>query len=257
MGCGLEIQNNYWHSYKHILIDSDLKKIVYERPVYLISAVSIPKFIRILDESKIFKFKNNSDDKMFEKYQDNLIKSFIEYELERNIKIYNNYTLCKDLAGGSDEKMNEFIIVDKQFLFIMKIKNDLNDSVLLKWNKSKDRQILYFPKEKLHLDFENKTNRKDIYEFKIIEEKCNLDLSFDTIKDSNIIIKKKVLKKEENNNNQISHFQNKENKNDICEPINNKNEFLNPINYISSSNNQINNQDQKFLNQFNFNKKKR
>ena len=258
MGCD-EIQNKFWSSYKHILIDSDLKKIVNVKPVYLISSASIPKYIRILEESKIFKYKNNSDDKTFEKYQNALIESFKEYELEKNIKIYNNYIKCKDLAGGSDEKMNEFIIVDEQFLDIMLIENDINDNVLIKWNDKKDRQIIYFQKEQLHLDFENKTNRKDIYEFKIIEEKCNLDLSFDKDKKSDIIIKKKVLNKEENNNNnnnQISHFQKKEIKNDICESKDYKNEFLKPINKIISSNNHINNQDEKFLNQFNFNKKK-
>ena len=264
MGCSEDPSNKYYSSYRHILIDSDLKKLFDKEPVYLISTESIPNFIKIIENSNILKYKNDSNYKTLGIIIKNLMKSFDDYKLEKNIKIYNDFTQCKDLAGGSNEKMNEFIIVDEKFLYIMKIINYLNDKVLIKWNKKKDRKIIYFPKEKLNLAFENK--RKGIYEFKIIEdenkiinnekeeiEENNLDISYENGK--NVIIKKKLNKN--NNNNPISHFQNKkEIKKNKFEPINNKNENDNSINQSIVEINQINNQDNEIFNQFYKNQRK-
>ena len=91
MGCSYELTNNYWISYKHILTDIDLKKILNKEFVYLISTESIPNFINIIEDSLIMKYKNKSDDKIFEIVKNNLIEKFENYELEKNIKIYNDY----------------------------------------------------------------------------------------------------------------------------------------------------------------------
>ena len=261
MGCSQEPSNNYnidYKIYKHILIDSDIKKIKDEKYVYLISVESIPNLIKIIEDSNILKYKNNSDDKMLGLIEKSLKDTLKYYKLEKKITLYNNLALCKDLAGGSNEKKNEFIIVELTFLIIMKIEIFSDCSVLIKWDEKKGRQVIFFPKEKLNLDFENK--RKGIYEFKIIEDENktinskivelevnNLDKSFEIEK--NIIIKKNTLNKN-NNNNPISTFQNKENKEDKCEHLNNKNEIDNQINQTIVANNQINNQEDKILNQF-------
>ena len=265
MGCDEQIKsfetNKYCSLYQHILIDSDLKKILDKTPVYLISTESIPNFIKIIEESNIFKYKNYSNSKTLEIYENNLKKSFEDYRLERKIKIYNNYTLCKDLAGGNNENMNEFIIVDEKFLKIMSIENDLNDEVLIKWNKNRDRQIFLFKKAELNLDFESK--RKGIYRFKLIddeykkENKKNEDISFDEDEGKNATIKKKLKDDKDKdiiNNNKNNHISNFENKKDKSEHSN-KNEIYNNFNQTFKANNQINNRDEKIDNQFYINKK--
>ena len=265
MGCFEQIKSfethKYCSLYQHILIDSDLKKILEKTPVYLISTDSIPNFIKIIEESNIFKYKNDSNIKTFEIYENNLKKSFEDYRLERKIKIYNNYTLCKDLAGGNNENMNEFIIVDEKFLKIMSIENDLNDEVLIKWNKNRDRQIFLFKKAELNLDFESKRN--GIYRFKLIddeykkENKKNEDISFDEDEGKNVIIKEKLKDDKDKdiiNNNKNNHISNFENKKDKSEHSN-KNEIYNNINQTFKANNQINNRDEKIDNQFYINKK--
>ena len=267
MGCDEQIKsfetNKYCSLYQHILIDSDLKKILDKTPVYLISTESIPNFIKIIEESNIFKYKNYSNSKTLEIYENNLKKSFQDYRLERKIKIYNNYTLCKDLAGGNNENMNEFIIVDEKFLKIMSIENDLNDEVLIKWNKNRDRQIFLFKKAELNLDFESK--RKGIYRFKLIddeykkENKNNEDISFDEDEGKNVKIKNKLKDDKDKdkdiiNNNKNNHISNFENKKDKSEHSN-KNEIYNNINQTFKANNQINNRDEKIDNQFYINKK--
>ena len=265
MGCFEQIKSfethKYCSLYQHILIDSDLKKILDKTPVYLISTESIPNFIKIIEESNIFKCKNDSNSKTLEIYENNLKKSFQDYRLERKIKIYNNYTLCKDLAGGNNENMNEFIIVDEKFLKIMSIENDLNDEVLIKWNKNRDRQIFLFKKAELNLDFESK--RKGIYRFKLIddeykkENKKNEDISFDEDEGKNATIKKKLKDDKDkdiinnNKNNFISNFENKKDKSEHS----NKNEIYNNFNQTFKANNQINNRDEKIDNQFYINKK--
>ena len=265
MGCDEQIKSfetyKYCSLYQHILIDSDLKKILDKTPVYLISTESIPNFIKIIEESNIFKYKNDSNSKTLEIYENNLKKSFKDYRLERKIKIYNNYTLCKDLAGGNNENMNEFIIVDEKFLKIMSIENDLNDEVLIKWNKNRDRQIFLFKKAELNLDFESK--RKGIYRFKLIddeykkENKNNEDISFDEDEGKNVKIKNKLKDDKDKdiiNNNKNNHISNFENKKDKSEHSN-KNEIYNNINQTFKANNQINNRDEKIDNQFYINKK--
>ena len=54
-----------------------------------------------------------------DEYEEKLKDLFKKYKLEKDIKIYNDFTECKDLAGGNDEQLNEFIIVKKGFLRIM------------------------------------------------------------------------------------------------------------------------------------------
>ena len=140
----------------------------------------------LIEDSLIMKYKNKSDDKIFEIVKNNLIEKFENYELEKNIKIYNDYKECKNLADRKNEKKNEFIIVDESFLNIMKMNNYENNSVLIKWNSNEHRHIIYFPHDKNYLWFENEIKREEIFKFKIVESVNQ------KINENNLIIKKEL-----------------------------------------------------------------
>ena len=86
--------------------------------------------------SEILENITNNDLKSLEKYEEKLKKLFEKYNLEKGIKIYNDFIECKDLAGGNDAQSNEFIIVKRGFLSIMNFEEEeeLKKFVLLKWD---------------------------------------------------------------------------------------------------------------------------
>ena len=105
-----------------------------------------------------------------DEYEEKLKDLFKKYKLERDIKIYNDFIECKDLAGGNGEELNEFIIVIKGFLRIMNYeeKRELEKFVLIKWDDNRARNEIYFPNEELSLFFDKK--RLGIYKFIIPNE---------------------------------------------------------------------------------------
>ena len=245
MGCSNEFKQNYWISYKHILTNSDLDKIEKEKYVCLISNKSIPNFIHIIENSNIMKYKNNSDNRTFNIIKNKLIEYFENYKLEKKIKIYNDYKECKNLAEGKDEKMNEFIIVDESFLDLMKIKKDKNIFVLIKLDKNKDKQIIIFPDEKLHLGFEEKSIKIENFKFKFIDVKDIKDfrISYKN-NEKNLEIKKRLKYNSQKNQNEIYEHKLKNNINidiineqKINENNKKKNDFINNINIINPPNN--------------------
>ena len=157
MGCAgyKELNTDYFLLYKNMIIISDYKDIINNFEVYLISTESIPNLIKLVEESKILENKNEQNEKLLSIYQRNLFEKFKHYELDKNIKIYNDFTLCKDLAGGYNEKDNSFIIVDKLFLLKMRVGyNEFNKYVLMNYDKKMKIKTIFFPNEDLYLNFD-------------------------------------------------------------------------------------------------------
>ena len=121
--------------------------------VYLISTKTIPNFISIIK-----KYYGN---------EKKLKKHFADYELERNIKIYSNYLECINVAKNTDE--NEFIIVDKEFIDNMEIR-DYNSVIL---EVDKDNSKITFPVSQYQINFKQKGNELGIYEFFINNDEFN------------------------------------------------------------------------------------
>ena len=120
--------------------------------------------------SEILENKTDDDLKSLEKYEEKLIKLFEKYKLEKDIEIYNDFIECKDLAGGNNEQTNEFIIVKRGFLSIMNFEEEeeLNKFIMIKWDKTRKKNEIYFPNEELSLFFEKK--KLGIYKFIIPNE---------------------------------------------------------------------------------------
>ena len=170
MGCSGS-NDNYWKAYKLMqIIDSDSKLLRNDIQFYLISTKSIPNFIKLIEMSEILENITNNDLKSLEKYEEKLKKLFEKYKLEKDIEIYNDFIECKDLAGGNNEQTNEFIIVKRGFLSIMNFEEEeeLNKFVMIKWDKTRKQNEIYFPNEELSLFFEKK--KLGIYKFIIPNE---------------------------------------------------------------------------------------
>ena len=78
--------------------------------VYLIKTNSIPKFINILKEA----FKTVKTEEELEEAEKNLEEKLKDYQLEKNVEIYDSYKPCLEIIQNKLE--NEFIIVREDFL---------------------------------------------------------------------------------------------------------------------------------------------
>jgi len=125
MGCnGLPEYNT---TYKNIYTESDIINSEKDK-IYLISRDSMYNFIKIIEDSKILEIKNNADEesiKLIKIKEDNLAKSFADYQLEKNITFYDDYYKCKNIGNNNNQSENEFIIVNKEFLEKLKFKKSM------------------------------------------------------------------------------------------------------------------------------------
>ena len=125
---------------------------------YLISIKSIPHFSKLIAEMSAEKIDNLEQLKNEEK---KLKNKLLDYKIETNIKIYNNYEESEKISKsqGAD---NEFIIVDEIFIknFGLQDQESLNKFITIK-KIVKERKLLtiLFPdskKEILAIEIENK-----------------------------------------------------------------------------------------------------
>ena len=194
----------------------ECKKLAKE--VYLINAKTIPNFISII--------------KRYYGNEEKLKKHLADYELEKGIKVYSSYKECIDVANNKEE--NEFIIVDKEFIEKMNIKDSYPVNLEVDGGKSK----ITFPVSQFLINIKQKDNELGIYEFFIDNDEFN----------PSTIIK---IQNNENNQPKISQTCNKlNNNNNLFNDFNNNfnNNFYNnninlPVHNIfkSSMNNQFNN----------------
>jgi len=165
MGCSGSMKN-FVNSYKYMIIDSDIKNIKDENNsfFYLIMTKSIPKFINIIEESKILKHKNNSTNDTIDNCEKKLKMLFNDYILEENIMICDDYYRCNGISKIENNIINEFIIVTIDFLYLIELQKEHLKYVLIKLDKKdKNKKYIYFSKYDEFLYFRSK--RKGIYEF--------------------------------------------------------------------------------------------
>ena len=135
---------------------------------FLISTNSIPKFMKIIKNSKILNYLNDKNKNDLKDLEDKLNYELSAYEIEKNIKIYYDYNELKKISKEDNENENEFIIVDELFCRIMKIEeyfneyNKLNISInksIMKITTDDYSDIFYFTqKENGIYKFINRSN---------------------------------------------------------------------------------------------------
>ena len=181
--------DDYLKAFKSIKTESFFKNNAdnIKIELYLISIESIPLFIKLIEESKVLEYQNN------EAYMEYFKKSLNNYEIEEDIKIYHKFEECKNLAGGFDQKKNQFIIVDKTFLYSMNIKENQNDFIIIIINNSKKPKEIFFPEEKLSLGCEPIKN--GFYKFIILDHDND---SIEYNKNNNSVYDKMNINKEKN-----------------------------------------------------------
>ena len=199
-----------YESMKSIIDDFNNKDIKEMNEIYLISTDSIKNFINIIKTHKALGTIINDKKK-------DLIKSFKNYEFEKDIKILDKYEVCKKIAEGKKGE-NEFIIVNQIFIENMKIKNGDYQTVKI----DKEKQEIKFLSDEV-INFEEIKSKIGFFKFKVkqINNNNNFNNNNNNIKINN------------NNQNTINIFHRKESKNYI-----NDNNLLNEV---KDNNNEINN----------------
>ena len=250
MGCSsyINLENNkYKSAYECLksLLNYIKKNNNLEIEVFLVSAKSIPNFIKIIEDFDSFENLNNFQNKdnnkeINEKIKNSemiLKKKLFYYELE-NISIYYDYNSCIKLMELNHDMKNEFIIADNKFMEYMNVSTEINQykKVKISTNVNKSKMFVKFQGQNI-LFREKKFCIFEFYEnndYKILINKGNVE--------NNI---KYAFEKEENKNYLINIKNNNINYNDI-NSINNINNNINSnniknYNISSKINNYFNN----------------
>ena len=133
--------------------------------VYLVSTKSIPNLINILKKQFKQEIKDESE---LMKIEEKLRKEFQDYEIEKNIVIYESYQDCLELIDK--EESNEFIIAEENFFTNLEI-NSSNyrgrEVKIVKINKAEKKLTIQFPSSEKILKAKEK--QKGYFQF------CDLD----------------------------------------------------------------------------------
>ena len=135
--------------------------------IYLLSVKSIPNFIKFINQPEVLEnlnTENNNDIQFKNKYF-----SKNKIALDQDIIIYKDYQECKKIVEENNNNENEFIIVEKDFIDLIKNNNDklINKKVIF---KLKEKEIVFLPS---YLNINLK--RTVIYEFVKKEDKKEED----------------------------------------------------------------------------------
>ena len=184
--------------------------------VYLIKTKSIPNFIKILKEA----FKTVKTEEELEEAEKNLEEKLKDYELEKNVEIYDSY---QDIIKNKLE--NEYIIVRENFLSNLEIEDGKDKKVqIIEIDKTNHSlKIKFLASEKIIILEEIKEQR-GYFQFSEIEEETLVNP-----KESEVSIKY-------NNNNY--------NNNDINNNYNN-NGYYNKNGYFDNKNKNYNSEENK------------
>ena len=130
--------------------------------VYLIKTKSIPNFIKILKEA----FKTVKTEKELEEAEKNLEEKLKDYELEKNVVIYDSY---QDIIQNKLE--NEYIIVRENFLNNLEIEDGKDKKVqIIEIDKNNHSMKIKFLASEKIIILEEIKEQRGYFQFSEIEE---------------------------------------------------------------------------------------
>ncbi len=130
--------------------------------VYLIKTNSIPKFINILKET----FKTVKTKEELEEAEKNLEEKLKDYELEKNVVIYDSY---KDIIQNKLE--NEYIIVRENFLNNLEIEDGKDKKVqIIEIDKNNHSMKIKFLASEKIIILEEIKEQRGYFQFSEVEE---------------------------------------------------------------------------------------
>ena len=133
--------------------------------VYLIKTNSIPKFINILKET----FKTVKTKEELEEAEKNLEEKLKDYELEKNVKIYDSYQSYLDIIQNKLE--NEFIIVREDFLNNLEIEDGKDKKVqIIEIDKNNHSMKIKFLASEKIIILEEIKEQRGYFQFSEVEE---------------------------------------------------------------------------------------
>ena len=271
MGCSSHItleNNKYKSAYECLksLLNYIKKNNILEIEVFLVSAKSIPNFIKIIEDFEGFenlsgfqnKDNNRENNENIKNSEMALKRKLLCYNSE-NISIYYDYNSCIKLMELNHDKKNEFIIADNKFMDYMNVNTEINQYKKVKIstnvNKSKmfvkfqDQNILFREKKFCifefyeNNDYKNLINKENVennikYAVEKAEKKNYLNIKNNSIsEDNNLKLNNNIINN--NINKQNNHKSNNINDN-IKNMIMDNNINNNGINNINNINNNIN-----------------
>ena len=178
----------FFSAYKSI--KNILKKYIYQgnkqisKEVYLINPKTVENFIQTLGD--VFDLIEKKDE--LDKKEDDLKKIFEDYKIkDRNVEIYSNYDKCQEIMKNKEK--NEFIIVDRNFIDNLDIKNPYYKE--LKIIKAENKCIdIKFPISKKIIYAKEIENKKGFFMF---YEKKENNTDKNETKNINVQINKKKV----------------------------------------------------------------
>ena len=133
--------------------------------VYLIKTKSIPNFIKILKEA----FKTVKTEEELEEAEKNLEEKLKDYQLEKNVEIYDSYKPCLEIIQNKLE--NEFIIVREDFLNNLEIEDDKNKKVqIIEIDKNNHSMKIKFLASEKIIILEEIKEQRGYFQFSEVEE---------------------------------------------------------------------------------------
>ena len=159
--------------------------------VYLIKTKSIPNFIKILKEA----FKTVKTEEELEEAEKNLEEKLKDYQLEKNVEIYDSYKPCLEIIQNKLE--NEFIIVREDFLNNLEIEDGKDKKVqIIEIDKNNHSMKIKFLASEKIIILEEIKEQRGYFQFSEIEEETLVNP-----KESEVSIKY-------NNNNNNNNYNN-------------------------------------------------
>ena len=152
-------KNKYFDAYKEFkTVYTSLINNNNRESLFLIKTSSITNFLKLIKDSNIM---NNLNENNLEELEKNLLLNFCkQYNSDKEIKIFSDYSECESLLIEGNIKENEFIMVNKAFLDNMSTK--ITDGMEVNVNTLQKKIKFNLGNE---LDYKEKENDPGIFIF--------------------------------------------------------------------------------------------